>query len=447
MPLTQQQKKSVLANVDSLSAQQIYDYIREGDVTFPELRSEGNFDATKQKQVKQLIERGYEQDDTDYQNACNQNTVVAYNNYLTRYPKGRSVTKALAATVRLQQMAVKKQSVLNHIHRFPNDYTFADIQNYISQGQISWEDLDSRFPRDIMERLKDYNPFFIETMGTTPIGIEAGYTEVYFWGIPSSGKTCALAAILSTAGERGMIQQEAGTGFGYMTDLMNIFVSSIGMLPESGTRFDETQYLPFSLYKKSKEKGARKIALIELSGEIFECFDTINANRSFRTPDHQRTFNVLYKYLKGPNRKIHFFFIDYSDDGSLNEKGRTQLNYLNAASLYFKNNKIFDKSTDAIYIITTKSDYMPPGNRTKIAIDYLNNHFLQFVTGLKSICKKYSINGGELTVLPFSLGDVFFQRICRKDEASAIQILNILIERVSVTKEGWFSRLLKRLNS
>lgn len=447
MPIKQQQRNAILANVDSLSAQQIYDYINKGDVTFNDFRSTGNFDATKQKQVKQLIEHGYEQDDADYQNACIQNTAAAYNNYITNYPTGRNAAGAQAAINNLQQMAARKQSILNHIQRFPNDYTFADVQNYISQGQFTWEDLNDRFPREVLERLKNYNPFFIETMGRMPIEIEDGYTEVYFWGIPSSGKTCALAAILSTACEKGLIQQEAGTGFGYMTDLMNIFSSPVGMLPESGTRFDETQYLPFSLNKKEKEKGSRKIALIELSGEIFECFDTVNSSRLFRTPDHQRTFNVLSKYLKGPNRKIHFFFIDYSDDGSLNEKGRTQLNYLNAASLYFKNNKIFENSTDAIYIVTTKSDYMTHGNRTMIAKDYLNTNFLQFVTGLKGICKKYSINNGELTVLPFSLGEVYFQRICRKDETSSVQILNILIDRAPVTKEGWFNKLIRKLNS
>ena len=448
MPLTPQQKKVALAKVDEFKPHEIYDYIRNGDVTFEEFRATGTFLASKQREVRELIEKGYRQDDTDFQTACEMNTVDAFFNYLKQYPTGRNRGKAETKIGTILQMEIDKEKILKDIQHNPNKYTYIDIQNYIKKGQFIWEDLSGRFPPEIIERLKDYHPSYINTMGNTPDKIEEGYTEVYFWGIPSSGKTCALAAILSTAGDKGMIQQEAGTGYGYMTDLMNIFHTPIGMLPESGTRFDETQYLPFILNKKkSREKGARKIALIELSGEIFECFDNVNASRAFKTPDHQRTFNVISKYLKSPNRKIHFFFIDYSDDGSL-IKGRSQHNYLNAASLYFKNNKIFDKSTDAIYIVTTKSDYMPSGcNRTNEAKDFLNKNFLQFINGLKNICKKYSINGGELLVEPFSLGNVYFQRICRKDEASSMQILNILLDRVPLTKEGWWNRIKGELNS
>lgn len=52
-------------------------------------------------------------------------------------------------------------------------------------------------------------------------------TEVYFWGIPSSGKTCALGAILSAAKNglvaRSMIPDNNCQGFGYMNRLSSIF--------------------------------------------------------------------------------------------------------------------------------------------------------------------------------------------------------------------------------
>ena len=52
-------------------------------------------------------------------------------------------------------------------------------------------------------------------------------TEIYFWGIPSSGKSCALGAILSVAGNgrvaKSMSQDNDCQGYGYMTRLAALF--------------------------------------------------------------------------------------------------------------------------------------------------------------------------------------------------------------------------------
>lgn len=52
-------------------------------------------------------------------------------------------------------------------------------------------------------------------------------TEVYFWGIPSSGKSCALGAILSVAANgriaRSMDPDTESQGYGYMNYLINLF--------------------------------------------------------------------------------------------------------------------------------------------------------------------------------------------------------------------------------
>ncbi len=142
---------------------------------------------------------------------------------------------------------------------------------------------------------------------------------------------------------------------------------------------------------------------------------------------------------------MHFFFIDYDRENKPDDNGMKQSDYLASASTYFKNNAVFGTTTDAIYVVLTKSDLMlddsgnPISNDRKIeyAKNHLNGHnYLSFVNTLKDNCKKYSINGGKLTVEPFSLGKVYFRDICDFDGTSAANIVEILMERIAGTKKS-----------
>jgi hypothetical protein len=436
-------KEDILNNVPHLSAEELHGFIKQGIVTKLELMATRQLTPDKRREIDDLQRAEIARDDATWQTAQAGNFIPAYR----QYPSGKHTAEANSAINALQMRIDEAQAILNQLENDPNAFTPGMIMEYINDGQLSWGNLQSRFDSAIVRRLQNYNPVTL-ALGQTPNTIENGYTEVYFWGIPGSGKTCALSAILSTAYEQGVLQKQQGHGFGYMTDLINIFNSSIGILPDPTPVFDKTQYLPFDLKRDSNEKGSRKIALIELSGEIFECFDNYIANTPFRTPDHRETFDILNMYLTGSNRKIHFFFIDYSNDGSLNVKSRAQRDYLDAASLYFQSKKIFKNSTDAIYIITTKSDLMPcqPHDRKSMARQYLETNFAGFVNGLKNVCRQYSINGGKLFFEPFSLGDVYFQKICKIDKESSNRIKDILIERVYPKKNGLWQEIIQTFN-
>jgi hypothetical protein len=106
---------------------------------------------------------------------------------------------------------------------------------------------------------------------------------------------------------------------------------------------------------------------------------------------------------------------------------------------------VFGKTTDAIYVVVTKSDLMidDEGNpiskdkRIEHAKKHLNGqYYLSFINTLKDSCKKYSINGGKLTVEPFSLGKVYFRDICDFEGAAAEKIVEILMDRIAGTKKS-----------
>jgi hypothetical protein len=273
--------------------------------------------------------------------------------------------------------------------------------------------------------------------------IPDGYTEVYFWGMKGSGKTCALAAILNTGEKAGLLKPEDGYGQSYTTQLKNLFYANPALLPNPTSR-ENNQYLGFTL-KMPSEKHERKIALVEISGEIYECFYNHNARLAMEE-DKQNTFDALVKFLSNKeNRKIHFFFIDFEKDNTPNAEGLAQVDFLNAASSFFSKQKdIFNKSTDAIYVVLTKSDLLncPIEEEVPKAIQFLEqNYFMAFIASLKDVCKKNGINGGKLTIEPFTLGSIYLKDFCDFNDRAAMNIINILLERVKPFKKSRFGFL------
>ena len=279
-------------------------------------------------------------------------------------------------------------------------------------------------------------------LGKTPESIPEGFTEVYLWGIPGSGKTCALSAILGTAERMGLLALGSGEGRGYAMKLKNIFDvdedSNYAILPPP-TPLEKTQYLPFTLRKKN-ESDARSVSLIELSGEIFKCFTFLanNSDSDQQLPSQiEDTFNTLTNYLQSKNRKIHFFFIDYDKGNKVDEDGIRQSDYLDAARLYFEENHIFDRTTDAIYIVLTKSDLLRclPENLLNETRNYMTNRFDSFINTMRNICQR-NVAGGQLYFEPFSIGEVFYKGICKFDESASKRIIEILMNRIQPAKKN-----------
>ena len=445
------EKYYILDHIEDLSAEQLAGEVTQGNVTLEELQSTGNLDATKRNKIKSLIKGKDDADNAAWGSAQYGNESVL-RDYITNFPNGLHVIEAREAIDRLRNEKAaanaKKDEIINKIKRNPNSYSPDEIEDYLANGTLTKDELESDcgIPRSAINNLGQIvAPNLV--LGKTPDSIPVGYTEVYFWGGTGSGKTCALGAVLRVAEEQGYLRIATGPGYQYALQLKNIFSDdnvANDFLPPP-TPVENNQYLPFSL-KKPKEKNSRSVSLIELSGEIFKCFFNKNAGIPFPTQSHADTFNSLSSFLKSDNRKLHFFFVDYDRENKPDAQGLTQSDYLNAAATYFMNNKVFDKTTDAIYVVVTKSDLFidEDGNaiigdneKIKYAINYLlQKNYSSFINSLKENCDRYSINGGILKVLPFSLGKVYFKQICNFDGSEASHIVDILMERIRCSRKS-----------
>ncbi|MDR1170754.1 MAG: hypothetical protein LBK97_07980, partial [Prevotellaceae bacterium] len=327
-------KQKIIANIKGLSggrrlsAEELFDEIRHGNITLRELIATQKLSMSERKEIEVLQIQFDREDNDDWERARNgdekalndyingrpdgkhvqeakekkddmawervrySSNEIALSNYITNNPCGKHVEEAKEKIRYMEEerrrAQAAKQRILNKLKENPNSFTPGEVKAFL-QSTITENDLlDCGIPDEICRSIDNVKRPDLQ-LGSTPNSIPGDYTEVYFWGTPGSGKTCALAAILNTAEKAGYLDIAIGPGYKYMLKLKNIFLNKRTVLPRP-TLVDDTQYLPFVL-RKGNDKP-RSVSLIELSGEIFQCFLKEHIGEEL-TGKHKNTFNAL----------------------------------------------------------------------------------------------------------------------------------------------------------
>lgn len=421
-------------------------------------------------------------------NNVDKNDVKQLQDFLNQYPSSPYIQEAkrLLHNLRREQYlgvdikalekqikAIRTNTSINN----PERAIYDRIVSYLNSGKITVNDLlsaieeDNNFISGAVANLLWENGFITDFSGT---GIDSDFiahmmsnvttqafakpktidritkspcTEVYFWGIPSSGKSCALGAILSAAKNgrtaKSMQQDPDCQGYGYMTRLSNLFRSngSVGTLPE-GTPISSTYEMGFIL--EDEDGKEHPITCIDLAGELVRCMYKQDARETLTTEQEQvlKTLTDILVDNRTKNRKIHFFVIEYGAEDREYE-GLPQQDYLAAAVAYIQRTGIFKKDTDGIYLLVTKVDKAKAvGKELQETLkNYISENYQGFYNGLKKICKDNEINGGKVDIQPFTLGTVCFQSYCKFKEDTAAAVVRTLINRSYGYKPGKWQKL------
>lgn len=420
------------------------------------------------------------------------NSSESLREFVKNFPNSNHVEEANKLINQLlydEIMGVNTDTLVSQIHNFQTDKNLTieqkdnniidAIEDYIKGNKITKNDFLVKLSDDhnllssgVVKRL--INQGIILTSDLLNLGIEKAFiqrmfkgdsaitfrtpekldrihkqsTEIYFWGIPSSGKSCALGAILSVAASgriaKSMDPDTSSQGYGYMTKLIDLFQNGeIGTLLE-GTPVDSFYEMGFDLV--DKENRIHPITCIDMAGELMRCMYKENAGDPMSDSDIEM-LDTMTKVLidnRSTNRKMHVFVIEYGAEDRKYE-GLPQKVYLEGAVSYIKDTGIFKKDTDAIYIMITKAD-KAKNNSPSFFNQYINDKYLGFFNGLEQICKDNEINKGHVEKLAFSLGDVCFQNFCKFDARPAENVVNLILQRSASFrggKRGWFERKLK----
>lgn len=454
--MTQEEKDNILGNINHIPANILSEHIINKNITLNEIMETGELEPQVRVEIELIVKnrekeikekkladelKEKEKEKKEWEILSKHRDLLAIEKYIEKYHSGTYYLDAVNLLEELKKNIKEKTELLDIIQNNSNEFSPDVISKYIKSDKITKKELKTiGIPEIIIESLSRESQKL--ELGNIPDIIEDGYTEVYFWGLPGSGKTCAISAILSTGVKDGDIHTGRGSGSHYMNQLSNIFLTKCGILPGS-TVSEKVQYLPFDLTDKRGVK--HPIALIELSGEVFETNYFINHDLPV-DDDHLKTFKKVKSYLKGPNKKIHFFITDVTKDPTKPDQyDITQQQYLQDMMSFLDEQKVIKNTTDGVYFIATKSDTLSLDKSLwkKLAIEHLSRDYKAFINSMKSTLKKNGLPD-DIYVIPFSLGDIYFNKLCIYDNSSALEIIDILKNKTNKKNNGGFINWIKK---
>lgn len=374
-------------------------------------------------------------DDNDWNQACFNATPSAYRDYINNHPRGSHLQEAQA---RINNGA-EREYMLNCLRSDPNAFMASDIKLKVGNGVVSWNDIQLIMGAERTEAIQQFIMPTPLPNALAPDSLESDTTEVYFWGTPGSGKTCALGTIISSASRLGILEPLECAGLHYMNLLSLIFVgNNFCKLPDN-THVGNIQEMVMKL--EDSKKRQHKLTLIDLAGELFRSVYKKGVGMPL-TDEQQEVLDKAMGYLKDRrNDKIHFFVVEY---GAHDKRwdGLDMSSYLHYMIQHLKKEKVFTKSTVGVYVLVTKCDKMPcpKEERPRVASEYVETEFAAFWNALKRTCDEAGIK--DLKKLSFSIGEVFAQQLCVYDSTDTNKVIDKLLTKTPAIKNGldWLRR-------
>ena len=261
------------------------------------------------------------------------------------------------------------------------------------------------------------DPNFVEMLGTVPEdvlpdvgridGIGENTTEVYLWGIPKSGKTCALGTILTAARSVTVTRSfkvNPCQGLLYQMILSQIFQRENAYCTLPGRTLVDANFAISTVIEDLKGKD-HPVTFIDMAGELF-C-------------------SMLW------------------NDLNMTDQGFNQDTYLEHGLRYLETRGVLNDANDGLFVLVTKTDLVGRAMDGSIdgetyLVNFLNEKYPNFFRLLDRCCKDHHLCGGKLPLpIPFDIGEVCFQNFCKVKTARANKIIEILMDPPRAKKRWW----------
>lgn len=284
-------------------------------------------------------------------------------------------------------------------------------------------------------------------------------TDVYFFGMPTSGQTCLLMGLMGSDGMGYSINFHTKGGL-YASALIHYLKA--GKLPAMDCgNFVSTIRATIEEKGKKGEILNHEINFVELPGEKFSCKIANNED----TVEMEDMGSGTVKLLRNKNRKVFFIIVDPTRDifkftyeqpvldsnGNMISVNPRHLFIDQTAGLAkfislfeMPENKEFMKNVDAIHFIVTKADTLgrTDQERKERAHDLLLAKYQGPIRNLITFCRRskrinYATDFKPM-VYPFSLGRFSDDRTFEYDNRSSLAIIDALRHMTAAKKEGSF---------
>lgn len=394
--MTEIQKNNILLNCNIITAKDILDIVKSGDITIDEFKKAG----------------------------LSQNSISE----LETLEKNR-----MAIYKKEQEEEELRNQISVHLDRIVRGKIYAEeIKSLINKNAITFDDiLDAGIPTKTVNALKYYcsSEKITKTVTVEELPpMEEGRTDVYFVGLPGSGKSTMIAGLLNVANRTGVLLPDPyhAAGVTFSTNLIQDLTR--GVLPLA-TPKGSYNYIAASLSDSNHKR--HPLNIVDVPGELYK--------------DIQENAEVdkFLKYINNNNKKILIFVID-----SLEHENNVSAGSYDQSVVFPNILQIFNRNgvlehTDAIYLVVNKFDAIKESKYAfddrangDIAVDFLNEEFI----GLKNNClnaRKNNRNTIKVKVIPFSIGSLSYGSILNSlDRDFAKTILNQITKDSFIVSGG-----------
>ncbi|WP_313567248.1 MULTISPECIES: hypothetical protein [Weeksellaceae] len=226
------QKRIILQNANTLEVSNIISIIEKGEISFDEFKQAG-LAVDKYRQIESKI-----------------NLAEAQERAIAELARKEEEEKI--ARLKIQE---EKNEFLKKIVR--KRVTVDEIRNNINNGYITFDDLeDEGISQRTINSIKYYSnsnriTVFKKIEDLPPM--EEGRTDVYFVGLPGSGKSTMLSGILNVANKEGILLPDTYNNDGAVYQTQIVSDLSRGVLPNA-TASGSYNYIAMSLNDDNKKK-------------------------------------------------------------------------------------------------------------------------------------------------------------------------------------------------
>lgn len=394
--MTEIQKNNILLNCNTIPTNNILDIVKSGDISIEEFKKAGLS-----------------------QNIISEIEVLEKNRM------------AISIKQKEEEELGKLKSV--HLDRIVRGKIYAEeIKSLINKNAITFDDiLDAGVPSKTVNALKYYcsSEKITKTVTVEDLPpMEEGRTDVYFVGLPGSGKSTMIAGLLNVANKTGVLLPDPyhAAGVTFSTNLIQDLTR--GVLPLA-TPKGSYNYIAASLSDSNHKR--HPLNIVDVPGELYK--------------DIQENAEVdkFLKYINNNNKKILIFVIDSLEHENNISAGSYDQSVVFPNILQMFNRNGVLEQTDAIYLVVNKFDAIKESKYAfddrangDIALDFLNEEFI----GLKNNCldaRKNNRNTIKLKVIPFSIGSLSYGSILNSlDRDFAKTILNQITKDSFIVSGG-----------
>ena len=391
--------------------------------------------------------------------------VVFY--YIKNHPESPYIDKAYCLLMNL------KHHEIYRMRREPNRYEVSRLLYLVQLGIFTVDELISEgvMTENVWNTLNNIDvkndlPDIYEAMQESKVECSEGSTDVYFFGLPFTGKTCILQGMLSTSS----LLLDLASSSGPYAEALRQYTDCGIVVP--CTPDDSVTTLKTRIITGEHTPIKHNVNFVEMSGNHFLNMVKDNGEH-FKTEDNEGIANLLHN----DNRKVFFLIIDptinevrfrfYREYDEYDEQTGEKIHKLKYAVVNQKilmqkivnifqdpDNSDIMRKVDSIHIIITKADtFGERQQRREKALDYFNNHYaMNIVPPLTEVCRDYHINSNSdyrPKLFTFSLGKFYVGGLYEYDPIDSELLVNTITAIVPppYRKKTFWSRLIEKITN